>query len=112
MTNKIIILVEDQSSGKSLIQEFSDLYRIKAIKPKNSKRKRIEYAQNILKEKRLEVFFPKDASFMKDYLESEIFEPFKSKNNDSIDSIAQFLIYYEENKNEINKELNIKFSIF
>jgi len=88
------ILIEDASSGRSIIQSISEHkdLPIEAIKkPSTDKETRLAQASAEFERKR--VFFPKEASWLAD-LENELLSFPGSAHSDQVDSISQFLLWH------------------
>jgi predicted phage terminase large subunit-like protein len=86
------VLIEDKGSGTSLIQELNargDVYAI-AIEPKGDKMVRAAAQSAQIEAGR--VFIPQDASWLGDF-QSEISAFPKSRYDDQVDSMSQFLIW-------------------
>lgn len=90
--NPDIILIEDKSSGTSLIQDLNEdpefSYNIEAIEPHKDKVTRMSTASLTVEAKR--VFLPYSAPWLPDY-EAEIVEFPEVEHDDQTDSTSQFL---------------------
>jgi predicted phage terminase large subunit-like protein len=85
------ILIEDAGFGTALIQELKNRgFSITAIKPEFDKK--IRMAIQSAKFQNGQVFFPKEAPWLRD-LEDELFAFPNSRHDDQVDSISQALAY-------------------
>jgi len=82
------ILIEDAGFGTALIQELKTAFSVIAVKPEYDKKIRI--AIQAAKFENGQVFFPKEASWLRD-LEAELFAFPSGRHDDQVDSISQAL---------------------
>ena len=85
------ILIEDAGFGTALIQEFKTAdFSVVAVKPEYDKK--IRMAIQSTKFENGQVFFPKEAPWLRD-LEDELFAFPSSRHDDQVDSISQALAH-------------------
>jgi len=82
------ILIEDAGFGTALIQELKTAFSVIAVKPEYDKKIRI--AIQAAKFENGQVFFPKEAPWLRD-LEAELFAFPSGRHDDQVDSISQAL---------------------
>jgi predicted phage terminase large subunit-like protein len=83
------VLIEDEGFGTALIQEFKTAdFSVVAVKPKYEKK--IRMAIQAAKFENGQVFFPKEAPWLRD-LEDELFAFPNGRHDDQVDSISQAL---------------------
>ncbi len=108
------ILIEDCAAGQQIIQEIhyiSANIRIIPIKPKNDKITRLTLVSPLFE--RGIVLLPKDAVWITQLLDELLNFP-DVENDDQVDSISQFLLWYQKNEasNRISTNLNYKLNVF
>jgi predicted phage terminase large subunit-like protein len=82
------VLIEDTGFGTALIQELKTTLSIVGVKPEYDKK--IRMAIQSAKFENGQVFFPKEAPWLRD-LEDEVFAFPNSRHDDQVDSISQAL---------------------
>ena len=82
------ILIEDAGFGTALIQELKTALSVVAVKPEYDKK--IRMAIQSTKFENGQVFFPKEAPWLRD-LEDELFAFPNGRHDDQVDSISQAL---------------------
>ena len=95
-----IILIEDKASGSALIQDLSTTTDLSIIKctPLVSKESRLLKVLHFFE--RGEIFFPKNARWLED-LKNELLRFPHSKYDDQVDSITQFFLWAEKQRDKI-----------
>ncbi len=82
------ILIEDAGFGTALIQELKTAFSVIAVKPEYDKRFRMAIQAG--KFENGQVFFPKEAPWLRD-LEDELFAFPNGRHDDQVDSVSQAL---------------------
>ena len=108
------ILIEDCSAGQQIIQEINSIsanIRIIPIKPKNDKITRLTLVSPLFE--RGIVLLPKDAVWIAQLLDELLNFP-DVENDDQVDSMSQFLLWYQKNEafKKISTKLSYKLNIF
>jgi predicted phage terminase large subunit-like protein len=108
------ILIEDCAAGQQIIQEInyiSTSIRIIPIKPKNDKITRLTLVSPLFE--RGIVLLPKDATWITQLLDELLNFP-EVENDDQVDSVSQFLLWYQKNEASkvISTNLNYKLNVF
>ena len=93
--NATKILVEDKASGQQLLQELKSELPVVKYLPKWDKQTRLILASHKIESGLF--LIPNKAKWLKDF-EDEILNFPYAKNDDQVDSITQFLLWYKEGK--------------
>ncbi len=96
--NASVILIENKASGQQLIQELNKNLPIISINPLNDKLSRFVRIIPIIESKR--IFLPREAHWLREF-ESELLLFPKSRYDDQVDSMMQFLEYQSTKHNNI-----------
>ena len=100
------VLIEDKSNGSSLIQDLQkSYYNIIPIKPTKSKECRVNDVLTVLENRCL--LIAKNQSWNQE-LEVELLSFPAVKHDDQVDSISQFINWYNYNRKQINTEPKIR----
>lgn len=100
--NPAAILIEDSAAGQQIIQEnlaTNNTLNIISIKPRDDKITRLTLTSPLFE--RGLIYLPKNALWLNDLRRELLYFP-ETEHDDQVDSISQFLLWYQ--KNEVLKE--------
>ena len=101
------VLIEDKASGQSLLQDLKKEVKSPLIGIKVSKDKITRLASVSAMFEAEKIFLPTEANWLADY-ETELYSfPF-AEHDDQVDSTTQFLEWYKNGLNNINRNLCIR----
>ena len=104
--NPLVILIEDKSNGSSLIQDLQvNMNNIIPIKPLKSKEYRVNQILTMFEAGN--ILFAKNQDWLEE-LEAEILSFPNCKHDDQLDTISQFINWYNDTKRSQNNNVRIR----
>ena len=104
--NPLVILIEDKSNGSSLIQDLQvNMNNIIPIKPLKSKEYRVNQILTMFEAGN--ILFAKNQDWLEE-LEAEILSFPNCKHDDQLDTISQFINWYNDTKRLQNNNVRIR----
>ena len=104
--NPLVILIEDKSNGSSLIQDLQvNMNNIIPIKPLKSKEYRVNQILTMFEAGN--ILFAKNQDWLEE-LEAEILSFPNCKHDDQLDTISQFINWYNDAKRLQNNNVRIR----